>query len=656
MKVDIKGRLLKYGLKDKDCIMAVYEAVVNSIQAKSKNIFVEIIRNKVPTQMNMDNENNLEPVKDVIITDNGVGFTKENFESFTKIDSTHKLNEGGKGIGRLSWLTIFEKAEIESNYVEDGKNLYKKILFSIADEDEIHVLDEKEVTMQDNITKIKLKNIKENAIKYFPTDINDIAYSILYHCLVYFTLQDDFDVIVKDKEIKVSLRELYKNQIHDKRKSETIHCKAKELELIYFTLNAEEMNKEKRYHTIKYTAHNREVMQERLSKHSHLFSEPFLATNNEKEFVVAFVKGSYLDENVNDLRTGFHFESSEDEESLFPTKKDMGNIVAESLKEIYSNSLNKIKGKNVERINEFVKTNPEFRSFSSTDIGALSERINHKSKDEEIAQTWEGIIKRRKKEVRKEIERFDINTSNAEQIENILEAISNANQYELTKYVVNRKEILSILEKIIEKNAVDDKYYLEKDLHRLIFPMGTFGDNVDYSNHNLWLLDDRLSYYDFLASDKELSKYVKDESSDDRPDIAVFRNAFSDTPSGKQQSNVTLIELKRPGRENLTFRELDQQVLKYRNRFLRTEVYTQGGRAIQTDERTRYHIFIICELTKKLKEDLDDNTNYKKTLDGLGYFQYFDTRNTLVEIISFDKLLNDAKDRNRVFFKKLGIE
>jgi hypothetical protein len=41
--------------------------------------------------------------------------------------------------------------------------------------------------------------------------------------------------------------------------------------------------------------------------------------------------------------------------------------------------------------------------------------------------------------------------------------------------------------------------------------------------------------------------------------------------------------------------------------------------------------------------------------DRLGWFGWFKNINLYVEVVSWDKVLRDAKMRNRIFFEKLGI-
>ncbi len=44
-----------------------------------------------------------------------------------------------------------------------------------------------------------------------------------------------------------------------------------------------------------------------------------------------------------------------------------------------------------------------------------------------------------------------------------------------------------------------------------------------------------------------------------------------------------------------------------------------------------------------------------RTSDGLGYFFYNNNYKAYVEIISFDRLVNEAKKRNKAFFDKLDL-
>lgn len=49
------------------------------------------------------------------------------------------------------------------------------------------------------------------------------------------------------------------------------------------------------------------------------------------------------------------------------------------------------------------------------------------------------------------------------------------------------------------------------------------------------------------------------------------------------------------------------------------------------------------------------NHAYISTPDGQGFFGHNPNLNIYIEIISFDKLVQDATKRNNILFKKLGL-
>lgn len=59
--------------------------------------------------------------ENIEIEDNGAGFNTVNFDSFLTFDSAYKMKIGGKGIGRFSWLKVFEKAHITSVFLKMAK-------------------------------------------------------------------------------------------------------------------------------------------------------------------------------------------------------------------------------------------------------------------------------------------------------------------------------------------------------------------------------------------------------------------------------------------------------------------------------------------------------------------------------------------------------
>jgi hypothetical protein len=69
----------------------------------------------------------------------------------------------------------------------------------------------------------------------------------------------------------------------------------------------------------------------------------------------------------------------------------------------------------------------------------------------------------------------------------------------LAEYVVKRKAILDLFEKMLEYTDDERHRYSREDaIHNLICPMKTDSSRVDIDDHNLWIVDDRLPFYKFL--------------------------------------------------------------------------------------------------------------------------------------------------------------
>ena len=71
-------------------------------------------------------------------------------------------------------------------------------------------------------------------------------------------------------------------------------------------------------------------------------------------------------------------------------------------------------------------------------------------------------------------------------------------------------------------------------------------------------------------------------------------------------------------------------------------------------ESVPIYCYVISDLIEKL-EKIVKQYNYTRTQDGEGYFGFNTVYNTYIEIISYDKLLDDAKQRNQILFDKLRL-
>jgi hypothetical protein len=120
LKTNLRGQVRQTALPKWKCLLPLFEAVMNSFQAiqdadprREHSIVIDCKRDNV---LNLGDE--LAPFTSFAIKDTGVGFDDANFESFNTAFSEYKYERGGKGLGRIMWLVAFDKAEIDSVFLE----------------------------------------------------------------------------------------------------------------------------------------------------------------------------------------------------------------------------------------------------------------------------------------------------------------------------------------------------------------------------------------------------------------------------------------------------------------------------------------------------------------------------------------------------------
>ncbi len=84
------------------------------------------------------------------------------------------------------------------------------------------------------------------------------------------------------------------------------------------------------------------------------------------------------------------------------------------------------------------------------------------------------------------------------------------------------------------------------------------------------------------------------------------------------------------------------------------QVMDRRGRTINVPPQTPFYVYIICDLTPSLKK-MAKLAGLTQTPDINGYFGYSSNYGVYIEVISFNKLIDDAKKRNAILFDKLGL-
>lgn len=205
------------------------------------------------------------------------------------------------------------------------------------------------------------------------------------------------------------------------------------------------------------------------------------------------------------------------------------------------------------------------------------------------------------------------------------------------------------------KDQEQQKYAYEKNIHQLIFPMTKTSDDIDYLQHNLWIIDEKLAYHHYLASDMKIKKMEEVENNSGKePDLIIFDSPFAFTDEEEQPyRNITIIEFKRPGREHYNDAENPiRQIKEYMDDIVEGKVKTKDGEFLNGTENIRFFCYIICDVDLSIKK-LAKLEDLKVTPDNMSFYKYIDSYKAYLEIIPYNKLIQDSKKRNRILFDKL---
>ena len=128
---------------------------------------------------------------------------------------------------------------------------------------------------------------------------------------------------------------------------------------------------------------------------------------------------------------------------------------------------------------------------------------------------------------------------------------------------------------------------------------------------------------------------------------------FKSSKTNPPFDGITIIELKRPMRKSYPATDDPfKQMQDYIDNIQNGKVTDFEGRLIQ--KNTPFFCYLICDFTPEIIKQ-SKSANLTKTPDDEGYFGYWQNYNAYIEVISYTKLLDNAKKRNMAFFQKLGL-
>lgn len=643
------------------------ELVVNAIQAiDAKGIQDGLVEIEVLRSRQTDMIDHLEDVDGFVVKDNGIGFTKANRDAFDTLYTEQKIADGGKGFGRFTCLKYFDRVKVSSTFSEG--DTFRERSFRMGLDKDI-IIDETEGPSQAQATGaiVEISGIK--SIKFPDKKLETISRVVVERLLPYFVDRERTCPRVVIREARNSSETVSLNDYLGKENSQIVEMK---VDQGAFSLSAKEDEKSFQVRVFKFfaprtakskvslVAHRREVTDNPLQTYIPEFEEEFFEPGPDhdlakgRNFVIkAYVFGDYLNDNVSLERGEFRFQIEADLLNGI-SQNEIEEKAAKIAQSALGTEIADRKTRKQGRISEYVSSDAPWHRIlaKEVDFSALPMRPSNQDIELHLQK------KKYEKEIATRMQVTALLTSEnpdelGEKISQLIESISDNSKNDLIHYVSMRKCVLDLFSKSLEIGA-DGKHKSEGEVHDIIMPRKKDSEELNYDAHNLWTLDERLNFTSYISSDKPL------QSSGDRTDITVYNRRVAYRGDNEASNPITIFEFKKPQRDDFadpsSKEDPIQQIIRYVNQIREGKFKTPGHRDILVNDTTPFYGYVVCDLTKKVKDWLQKEKNFTPMPDGLGWFNWFGNISLYMEVISWTKLLRDAEMRNKVFFNKLGID
>jgi hypothetical protein len=660
--------------------MPLFEAIVNSIHAieeagrpmEQGQIRVEILRDQSQKALSAgkkggglldaDSARSMGNIRGFRITDNGIGFDAKNMESFATLDSDHKIARGGRGIGRLFWLLAFKTVEIKSVFRDKEQGLTQRH-FIFSKEREVSGDTQESVESAETWTTVEMDGFIDKYRERAPKTGKAVAKAIFEHCFWYFLRPSGApNMFVEDGGDIFPMTDEYREHMHSSTSTERIKIRDKDFEIIHVKMRTDALQSP----TMVFCADQRVVKEEKLQgKIAGLHGR---MPDGDGDFVYScFVSSAFLDERADQARTDFDI--MEEVPDLFAFSemgfKDIRDAVFERIRAYLHDHLAINIEKSKARVTGFVAGSaPRYRPILSRipeDQLYVDPEIADKDLDITLHKHFATLEAELLDEGHTIMESSAMGADYDKRLSDYLSKAEDIKKSDLAGYVSRRRVILDLFGKAIQRKP-DGSYAREEDIHQLIMPMREDSDTVQIDSGNLWLVDERLIFHEYLASDKQIRSYpITGASETTRPDICGLKvfdvpQLFSES-SKMPSASLVIIEIKRPMKKEAKAGEKDdpiEQAMGYLKQIREGGITSATGRPIHRSEKTPGFLYILADLTPELVERCEFH-DLTRTADGDGYFGHKTNYSAYIEVISFDRLLQMAKERNRAFFDRLAL-
>lgn len=515
--------------------------------------------------------------------DNGYGLGELQTKAFVTKDTSFKDDLGipgigkCKGSGRIQYFHYFSRLEIDSKYFSDGK-CYRRKLNAFENVKEISPdnFTIEEISNADLETRFTLKCIKPEVFEKFFSGTELLerfsATSLKAYVFISF-MQRLIGLKQQLGDFNIAFSSNYKGCVENDELSPAdlpMHSSKKEVSVHYLDEKRLASSRKEIFSVFHYKIDGKSI---KLRKNtvalcgkstivkditSHFLKMKKVENNPIDGFYhIVMIESDYLDKYVNEQRDGFDIPDKPDGNDLF-----LKNLI--SMEEI-QNSIGDIimemltppdwdKGVLVRNVGDKFGISPAM-------IAETSIRVHYGDTEESVAKRvlnyyQQLAIKDTSEifEIKEEIAKAEPHSDDFREKINELAwkytaSLKSIDMVNLSQLVVRRVAMLEILALAIGKKLkfqTSDqiaKRIDEKLIHNIFFPMQK--DSTEAPDHDIWILNEEYQYFEYIASDKclskikfngdselfesdidvELQKILSKRTADNRskrPDIAIF--------------------------------------------------------------------------------------------------------------------------------------
>lgn len=683
MRHSFTGRVRNFNLPPtaSNGMMPVFEAVTNALYAVQERypdtwaddgiITIEVLRDK--TSPGRDSQPEHQQVAGFVVTDNGIGLNDTLFGHFRELDTEYRADKKGRGIGRLSWLKVFAKAEIVSIFARQGKPHERSFTFKLSNERPFDQYAESALpSTAATGTIVTLTDYRDVYRAKAHVDPEAIRNSLLAHFIALFAQPKRLKIDLIDEGETTNLSDLFFDSIIGETAPISVPIDE------YHVASMQHILLPKKLapigNSLIYCAADRSVVTKPVSEVIGLKVLP-----NEEHgplIYIGLISGPLFDDALNHERTGFDFGDIDFEV--------VNKALVEAAKGFLEPYLAEPRQRNREMLDKLLAANPLYSSaIDNIDAYAASMPLNW----DETRLVQDVALKRHRstKSLFKQIEKLGANSASmsnqdfATHVNKLTAALSETEKSALAQYVVERRWVIELLKERRKISLTDTKHEPENIVHEVFCPLGVTSDTLDYDDHNLWLIDDRLAYYTYITSDRSIRSFAQDDVEVDEaelarreslraiggysergePDLAIFKRPMLFRRPNTLDPTV-IVEFKSPGKTTYSGAPGDNpviQIRKYIESLLNKTCYTyEGERITDINSSTPFLCFLIAEPSQQLYSLLRQHQIHKPTPDGDGRFAYLEDLNAYFEFIPYDQVLRNATLRNEAFFRRLKVD